>query len=36
VPDVTPGPRRLTTDDLVAILAISVIFAVAMTVLLSL
>jgi hypothetical protein len=33
---VTPRRRKLTTDDIVAILAISVIFAVAMTVLLSL
>jgi hypothetical protein len=32
----TPGPRKITADDIVAILAISVIFAVAMTVLLSL
>jgi hypothetical protein len=32
----TPGPRRLTTDDLVAILALAAIVAVTLTVLLSL
>jgi hypothetical protein len=36
VPDVTPGPRRLTADDLVAILCVAAIVAVTLIVVLSL
>jgi hypothetical protein len=32
----TPGPRKLTADDLVAIACVAVIVAVALTVILSL
>lgn len=32
----TPGPRKLTADDIVAILAIAAIVAVTLTVILSL
>jgi hypothetical protein len=36
VPDVTPGPRRLTADDMVAIACVAVIVAVVLTVIVSL